>query len=257
MRSSESSARTTETRPAEPGFRRTRATASSSSDPDAEPKRPSTSIEPIAVLGIGRPGLDAGLSDLRLERARRALGDDLAVVDDPDPVGEPVGLLEVLGGQEDGHPLLDREPLRPPPRASCGSAGRGRSSARRGRGSGGCGRGPARGRGDASCRPSSRRPCDPPPRRGRRARSGRRRGCGARSWGRPGAPSAIACARGRSDGRRGRPPGGRPRSTRGPGRPGWRCRSRRPWPCRSVGGSSVVSIRTVVDLPAPFGPRKP
>ena len=29
------------------------------------------------------------------------------------------------------------------------------------------------------------------------------------------------------------------------------------WPCPSVGGSSVVSISTVVDLPAPFGPRKP
>ena len=31
-----------------------------------------------------------------------ALGDDAAVVEDGDPVGELVGLVEVLGGQEDG-----------------------------------------------------------------------------------------------------------------------------------------------------------
>ena len=32
------------------------------------------------------------------------------MVDDPDPVGEHVGLLEVLRGQEDGHAVLAREP---------------------------------------------------------------------------------------------------------------------------------------------------
>src|SRR5256885_10500127 len=41
---------------------------------------------------------------------RRALGDDVAVVDDPDAVGEDVGLLEVLRGQEDGHAFLLRQP---------------------------------------------------------------------------------------------------------------------------------------------------
>ena len=39
-------------------------------------------------------------TDLRLELVGRALGDDLAVVDHHDLVGEPVGLLEVLGGQQ-------------------------------------------------------------------------------------------------------------------------------------------------------------
>ena len=34
----------------------------------------------------------------------------MAVVDDPDPVGERVGLLQVLGGEEDGDALLGGEP---------------------------------------------------------------------------------------------------------------------------------------------------
>ncbi len=38
----------------------------------------------------------------------------------------------------------------------------------------------------------------------------------------------------------------------------WRTMSKPPTDARPlVGGSSVVSISTVVDLPAPFGPRKP
>ena len=94
----------------------------------------------------------------------RALGDDLPVVDDPDPVGEDVGLLQVLRGQEDGHAVLLREPADLAARARSGSADRGRSSARRGRASAGGGRARARGRGGASSRPST---C---------ARGGRRRG---------------------------------------------------------------------------------
>ena len=46
-------------------------------------------------------------SDRRLELARRPLGDDLAVVDDRDPVGELVGLLEVLRAQQDRRALGD------------------------------------------------------------------------------------------------------------------------------------------------------
>ena len=47
--------------------------------------------------------MDARAPDLRLELGGRALGDDLALVDDPDPVREDVGLLEVLRREEDGH----------------------------------------------------------------------------------------------------------------------------------------------------------
>ena len=43
----------------------------------------------------------------RLELAARALGDDLAVVDDRDAVGELVGLVEVLRGEQHGRALGD------------------------------------------------------------------------------------------------------------------------------------------------------
>ena len=61
-------------------------------------------------LGVAGDRLDRRAADLGLQLGRRALGDDLAVVDDPDPVGERVGLLQVLGGEEDGHPVLGGEP---------------------------------------------------------------------------------------------------------------------------------------------------
>ena len=113
---------------------------------------------------VGRDRLDGRPADLGLERRRRALGDDVAVVDDPDAVGEDVGLLEVLRGQEDGDAVLAREPARPPPRARCGSGCRGRSSARRGRGCAAGARARARGRAGASSRPSSPSPCGRRPR---------------------------------------------------------------------------------------------
>ena len=40
----------------------------------------------------------------RLQLGRGALGDHPAVVDDRDRVGEPVGLVQVLGGQQHGRP---------------------------------------------------------------------------------------------------------------------------------------------------------
>ena len=45
--------------------------------------------------------------DEPLELRRRALGDDPAVVEDRDPIGEPVRLLEVLRGQEDRDAAVD------------------------------------------------------------------------------------------------------------------------------------------------------
>ena len=54
--------------------------------------------------------MDARTADLRLQRGRRPLRDDLAVVDDPDPIGERIGLLEVLRGEKHGDPVLAGEP---------------------------------------------------------------------------------------------------------------------------------------------------
>ena len=71
------------------------------------PKRSSTAAQPLAVARVARRRpRRVGPADLGLQLGRRALGDDPAVVDDPDAVGEHVRLLEVLGGQEDGHPLV-------------------------------------------------------------------------------------------------------------------------------------------------------
>ena len=54
--------------------------------------------------------MDARPADLGLERRRSALRDDPPVVDDPDAVGEHVGLLEVLRREEDGDALVAGEP---------------------------------------------------------------------------------------------------------------------------------------------------
>ena len=64
----------------------------------------------LAVDLVGQPDLQPLAADAVLERVRRALRDHLAVVDDRELVGEPVGLVEVLGGEEDGRALGD-EPL--------------------------------------------------------------------------------------------------------------------------------------------------
>ena len=211
-------------------------------------------------LVAARDRVHAGPADLVLQRRRRALGHDPAVVDDPDPVGEHVGLLEVLGREEHGDAVLAARGARPRPRAPCGSAGRARSSARRGRGSAaGGGRARARGRAGASSRPSSRRTL-------RSAASveadaleqlvGAR--LRARPAGCPAASSGAAGGRGRSAAGRARPPGARRRSRRAPSalrattsKPATRARAR-----PSGAGASSASARSST-CPAPFGPRKP
>src|SRR5690242_13386997 len=54
------------------------------------------------VTGQGQPDLLA-LADERHELLARALGADLAAVDDPDAVAEALGLLHVVRGVQDGH----------------------------------------------------------------------------------------------------------------------------------------------------------
>ena len=69
--------------------------------------------------------------------------------------------------------------------------------------------------------------------------------------------SAGACARGRSAAGRAPPPAGRRRSRSAPAGPRLTMSKPATRAVPAVGGSSVVSISTVVDLPAPLGPRKP
>ena len=115
--------------------------------------------QPLELVGRLGHDLDGRLADLRLQLRRRALGDDAAVVDDPDAVGEDVGLLEVLRRQEDGHALLAREAADLVPERGPALRVEARSSARRGRGSTGRGSARAPGRAGASSRPSRCAPC--------------------------------------------------------------------------------------------------
>ena len=71
--------------------------------------------ERVAGARIRRRDFDARAADLLLELRGRALGDDLSAIDDSHAVGQRVGLLEILGGQEHGHALIVSEPrdLRP------------------------------------------------------------------------------------------------------------------------------------------------
>lgn len=65
-------------------------------------------------IGGGELQPDMAARDEALELARRALGDDPATVKDRDPVGELVGLLQILGSEEDrdalGRQSADRIP---------------------------------------------------------------------------------------------------------------------------------------------------
>ena len=60
--------------------------------------------------------LEPVVGDAPLELRRRALGDDAAAVEHGDAVGQPVGLLEVLGGEEHGHALAGEPGHRVPHR---------------------------------------------------------------------------------------------------------------------------------------------
>ena len=70
----------------------------------------------VAAEDLRRPGdvaprvdddLHPGPTEVRLELVGRAAGDDPAVVDDGDRIGQFVGFLEVLGGEQQGRSLAD------------------------------------------------------------------------------------------------------------------------------------------------------
>ena len=230
---------------------RTRSRGGLAAEPRQEPG------QPLAVVRILRHDLDRRLADLGLQLRGRALGDDLAVVDDPDPVGEDVRLLEVLRRQEDGDALVPREApdLLPQRRAALRVEPRGRLVEEERS----TGRGSARapGRAAASSRPSTCGSCGRRRRSGRRGRAACRSApCGGHRGSRAGTP-AGAGARGRSGTGRAPSPAGRRRSRPAPSAPS-RWTSKPATVARpALGGRRVVSMCTVVDFPAPFGPRKP
>ena len=111
----------------------------------------------------------------RLSAAGVAAGDDPAVVDHDDVVGEALGLVEVLGGEQQ-RGAVGRRGCRARPTARCGHGGRGRSWARRGRAPRGRPRAWRRGRGAGACRRSSRDHRSRGVGRARTPRAARRRG---------------------------------------------------------------------------------
>ena len=97
-----------------------------------EPKRLSTSATASRSSRSTGVASTDGRPISAFSALRRALGDDVPGVDDPDAVGQHVGLLEVLRGEEDGHAVLAREPGDLGPQVGAASTGRGPWSARRG-----------------------------------------------------------------------------------------------------------------------------
>ena len=59
---------------------------------------------------IGELDVHGVAAEFALELVGRALGDDPPAVHDGQPAGEPVGLLQVVRGEQDGQPLVGGEP---------------------------------------------------------------------------------------------------------------------------------------------------
>src|SRR5918994_2118875 len=62
------------------------------------------------IFGIAQPYVEGARANRGLELVGGALGDDFAAVDDGDPVGELIGLIEVLRGQEHRRTTRDQRP---------------------------------------------------------------------------------------------------------------------------------------------------
>ena len=140
---------------------------------------------------VGELDVHGRLPHARLQRLRRALGDEVAARDDPDAVGELLGLLEVLRGEEHGRAVVVQRSHLAPQRGAARGIEAGRRLVEEEHVAGG-GRAPARGRAAAACRPSSRRPGGRPPRSARRARAAAPR---ARAPRRARRPCSAPCMR--------------------------------------------------------------
>ena len=186
----------------------------------------------------------------------RALGDHPAGAHHRDPVGELVGLVEVLRGEQHRRAELD-DPRGRSPRPRCGRAGRARWSARRGTAGWAGGSGWRRCRAGGACRRSTSRPCGRRRPRARRSSAARRRARRRRGLGQPVqaaehdqvlAAEQHLVERGGLADQADR--AGAPRRRRG-GR-----RGRRPATSPSSQRVRVAKVWTAVVLPAPLGPSR-
>ena len=84
-----------------------RAAGSDSSGDVAAERRGEHTPGFVALADVAHPHVQGAGADRRLEVAARALGDDAAVVDDGEALGELVGLVEVLRRQQHGGALAD------------------------------------------------------------------------------------------------------------------------------------------------------
>ena len=202
--------------------------------------------------------VDAVVADPRLQLVGRAVRDGAAVVEHDDVVGQLVGLLEVLRGEDD-RGAVAHEVAQHLPQVAAAARVEARWSARRGTAPSARRRGWRRGRAGGACRRSRSSPAGRRRRRGRGARAARRRGARAsplRRGGGAGRPSRGSSAR--SSARR--------RVACCAATP-MRSRTRvgvvddveagDAWPCPSVGAESVVRMRIAVVLPAPLWPSRP
>ena len=113
----------------------------------------------------------------RLSSSGGALGDHPAVVEHRDPVGQLVGLLQVLGGQEDGDAAGHQVPDDLPHVAAAARVQPGGRLVEEDH-LAGCRPGSSPGRAGAACRRSRSTPASRPRRPGRTGRAARRRGAG-------------------------------------------------------------------------------
>ena len=89
--------------------------------------KPCSAATAPSVIAIPNRQFEDYAAEAVLEFDRCAVTDQPALVDDTDTVREPVGLLEVLGGEHDGRAIVDQTPNQVPQIAAAGrvDAGRG------------------------------------------------------------------------------------------------------------------------------------
>ena len=231
------------------------------SEPFVERRSPSASAASAAIAASSVPAvveadLEAVAAAAHLQLVRSALGDHEPVVDHGDPVGQAVGLVQVLGGEEHGHALWRRAPrASPTARCGCGVEAR-RRLVEEDHGRPGDER---RGEVEAAAHPAGVGAHEPLAGVGEAERREQLAGALA---GRAAAEVVetadhLEVLEAGQVLVHGRVLAGQPDSLAEPAPRRGRRRGRRPAPSRRRAACSVVRIRTAVVLPAPLGPSRP